>query len=277
MDLLLSLAGGVVAVVVINGLLLRYTALSSPVATLLVVLVTLGLYFPWTLLHWPGGDVVAIHLALYTLAAGVSGLFFHQFLRIKAADKPRFHWGPATICGFFAVLIGVDSVLLVLADRGLPGDVIAWLMPEPRLGEGRISMGFPGVVARDFHEKEAQFNAYLAERRRQAQRGWQVRKGWLATPVVGETAVFQVEVVDPQGAPVSGAEVVGDFMRPSDHTLDRAFAMEEVDPGRYRVALTLPEPGRWQLLLEIDKAGERHEVQATTTVAVEVEAAPAAS
>lgn len=262
MDLLISLASGALLIALVNGLLTWLTPLSALQSTLLVLLATLALYFPSAILYWQGGDVLAIHLAFYLLACALSGLYLH----LRQQPNNRMHWAPTIIIAFFAVLFVVDSVFIVLADRGPASALIKAVMPESRFGEGDISMAFPGTVYHDFQEKEAIFNTYLEQRRRQEERGWQVRKGWLSDPRSQAAKSFQVEVVDRVGAPVTGATVTGTFLRPADQRLDHEFAMDEVAPGRYRAELMLPAHGRWDLVLLIDRDGDLHEVRASTTL-----------
>jgi hypothetical protein len=66
---------------------------------------------------------------------------------------------------------------------------------------------------------------------------------------------------------VSGAEVTGRFLRTSNSRDDLDFAMTEAEPGEYRVDLTMPLHGLWQLVLRINRDGELHEIRADTSVA----------
>ncbi|NJN46300.1 MAG: hypothetical protein HC808_07290 [Candidatus Competibacteraceae bacterium] len=111
------------------------------------------------------------------------------------------------------------------------------------------------------------FNDYLAQRRRQEERGWRVQRGWLQRPVLGQPATFKLVVRTRNGEPVTNAEIHGRFLRPANSAQDTAFAMHETEAGVYLVDLQLPAAGRWDLVLHVDKADERHEIRATTTIA----------
>jgi nitrogen fixation protein FixH len=266
-DLLLSLFVGVGLIVVVNFLLVRFSSLDSIQAALVTVLATLGIYVPWAIFYWPGGDVVAIHLAIYLLTAFVCGLFMEKETGSSAEGRggKTFHWGPAVIIGFFVVLITVDSIFIVLAERGLPLSLIDQLLPEAHR-DREVSSVFPGVVSHDFQEKEELYNAYLKQVKHQRARGWHIKKGWLVRPVLGEPAVFRVAAETRRGEPIAGAQVSGRFLRPSDSQLDVSFTMQEIGPGIYQTILNLPAAGRWDLVLLVHKGQELHEVRARTSV-----------
>ena len=97
--------------------------------------------------------------------------------------------------------------------------------------------------------------------------GWQVNKGWLSDPVAGQQAPFQVQVSEADGAPLQFAQVSGIFQRPSDSRLDYSFAMQEIEPGLYRIILALPEPGTWDLVLTVKRGAQMHELHGSTSVA----------
>lgn len=125
---------------------------------------------------------------------------------------------------------------------------------------------FPGVISHDFHKKEALYNQYLQQVERQRQRGWQVDKGWLSEPVAGEPAVFRVAVRTREGEPLASASVTGQFLRPSTSKLDVAFELAEASPGVYESKLTLPAAGNWNLVLQVRKGEDLHEIRAGTRV-----------
>ncbi len=260
-----GLLGGVLGIAALYLVFRRFLRLGSPQAGFLVALITLAIYLPIALARWPGGDVFAIHLAIYLITAYGLGVIGHRRAAAAQAGGKRWQWGPALIVGFFVVVIILDGIFITLADRGLEGPLARWLLPEPGT-DTAVTSFFPGVIERDYQEKEAQFNAYLAKREAQAQRGWQVRKGWLEPPRAGEPTPFQIRIEDAEGRTVSEATIQGRFLRPSDAGQDQTVAFEEVEPGVYRDELSLPDPGRWRVLLEIRKDEAWHELRATTWV-----------
>ena len=100
----------------------------------------------------------------------------------------------------------------------------------------------------------------------QRERGWQVRKGWLSQPVAGQQVTFAVAVSDRDGRPVSAAAVSGRFLRSSNSRDDFDFAMSESAPGEYRAKLQMPLHGVWELVLQIRRGEDVHEIRAETSV-----------
>jgi nitrogen fixation protein FixH len=195
----------------------------------------------------------------------VCGIYFSSRNSLADASRKPWHWGPAAITGFFLVLIIVDSVLILLAARGLSPQLSTHLLPGAS-SKGPVSSVFPGEISHDFQEKEALYNVYLQQRRQQTARGWQVQKGWLTKPIQDEPTAFKVAAQTRHGEPLSGAVVTGQFLRPADSRLDKDFALSEVAPGVYQGNFSLPAPGRWNVVLFLQRDGETHEIRATTSV-----------
>ena len=266
-NLLLSLGIGIILLLLSFALIYRFTRLGGKEVALLVGLAALGLYIPLGILFWRGVDVFALHVALFLLAPYGLGIVTSRWESHSESERQRgwFHWAPATIVVFFIGIAVVDAVIISLADRGLSSGLAARLLPEPRSG-GKVSSLFPGTVYHDFHEKEALYNEYLDQLRLQRERGWQVKKGWLDVPVLGEGRLFQVEVRDRSGEPIESAAVTVEFLRPSDHRQDRRFSLHEISPGRYQGELALPQAGVWDVLILIRRGQDLHQIQGTTSV-----------
>jgi nitrogen fixation protein FixH len=266
--LLLSLGLGVGLISGANLLLFRFSTLNATPAAALVALAALGIYVPLAMISWPGGDVLAIHLAVYLLTSFVCGFFLGLREQTRAQGKSnsqRWHWGPAIIIGFFVCLLIVDSVFIILAERGLSPQLSTKLLPDPQ-EKGRVFSSFPGVVSHDFQKKETLYNAYLLQVKRQQERGWQIQKGWLSQPVLGKPATLKVVAKDRKGDPLTGAVVTGQFLRPADSRLDIDFTMQEKRPGVYQTNLKLPAAGLWNLVLQLRKHAEFHEIRASTSI-----------
>ncbi len=259
-DLLLGLALGVGAIFLANLGLIRFARTSAKQAAATVALVTVGLYVPYGILRWPGGDVFAIHLCIYLLVSFACGMLLGN----RSGGKGM-HWGPAAISGFFIFVAISGAVFVAVAERGLTPFLQDWLLPEAKSGR-EVTAVFPGVVSHDFHKKEALYNQYLQQVERQRQRGWQVEKGWLVEPKANEPTVLRVVARNREGEPITGAAVGGQFLRPSSSKQDVAFALTETDPGIYESKLLLPLAGSWNLVLQIRKGEDSHEIRAVTRV-----------
>lgn len=263
MEVLLTLPIGIAAQLLLFLLLNKAFRMAPKPAALIVALASVAVYVPYTILVWPGADVLALHLAVYLLVAYALGLVMgHR----AAGEKAGFHWAPAIIIAFFVVLVLFNGVLVVVSTQGLPEPLARALLP-PTVDERGVSSAFPGVVQNDFQKKEALYNAYLEQVQRQRARGWMVRKGWLGEARADHPSLFQVVVTDRDGRAVAGAEVRGAFLRPSDTRLDQPFTLTEVAPGQYRGEFALPVPGVWALALEVRRGEDVHEVRATTSIA----------
>lgn len=266
-DMLLSLVGGVVLVVLAFFTLKRFTRLRMDQCAALAALLGIGGYLAVSpSLSSTDADDIALHITVYLVTAYILGLLAGQRATAASGGRGRrFHWAPAVLVGFFGVVLATSAVTMIVSRDGLPAALNAWLLPP--ITDGTVQSAFPGVIPRDFQKKEALYNQYLEQVAAQQARGWQVRKGWLAAPVVNEPAVFQVALADRDGHELAGAVITGSFLRPSDSGKDQAFAMREVAPGLYQATLALPEPGAWELLLEVRRGDALHEVRARTTVA----------
>jgi nitrogen fixation protein FixH len=264
---LLALPLSAAAAVLLFALLYGLSPMNGRQVAVVVALVSLASLLIYSLLDWPGVDVLAMYVAVLMVTAYLLGIISHaREARGTGARGRWFHWAPAVIVIFFALLFALDGVLVVVSKQGLPESVANLVLPEPAQQQNRVRSVFPGTVANDFQKKEGLYNEYLQQVERQQQRGWQVSKGWLQVPVADRPAAFQVQVLEPDGAAVQYAAISGQFQRPSDSNQDTAFDMHEVEPGLYRVVLTLPEPGVWALVLKIRRGQQLHEVHASTSV-----------
>lgn len=267
LDMLSSLGSGVILVVLAFFTLRRFTRLRANQCATLAALLGIGGYLvAGPSLSSTSADAIALHVTVYLVTAYILGLLAaHRATAASGGRGRRFHWAPAVIIGFFGVVLVTSAITMVVSRDGLPAMLNAWL-PPPAAG-GAVQSVFPGVMPRDFQKKESLYNQYLEQVAAQRARGWQVRKGWLAAPVASVPAVFQVALADREGRGLAGAAISGSFLRPSDSRKDQAFAMHEVAPGLYQATLALPEPGAWELLLEVRHGKDLHEVRGRTAVA----------
>lgn len=256
---LLSLGLGLVLVVVGNCVLAPRLGGARSAAT--VTLLTLLIYVPYAMFAWPGADVFAIHLALYLVVNLGFAMLYGQEPRARGSS-----WAPTVIIGFFLTVAAANTVFLLVSEQGFSKGLARILLPEPRAHAGAVTSRFPGTMVPGVDARRRLYEGHVEQLQVQGTRGWTVRKGWLEAPVAGAPARFQVVLSDADGEPISGAAVVGDFLRPSDISADQRFSMRELRSGVYQAELSLPDPGRWSLWLRVHANGSDHELRGTTTV-----------
>ena len=266
-NLLVSLGVGVALAFIAFVLIYRFSRLSGKHVAAIVIFAVIGIYVPVSIFSWPGADVFAIHIALYVITPyGLGIVTTHWEARKEEERNGRwFHWGPMTIVLFFMFLVVVDSTIITLSDKGMSGKMASLLLPEPRTS-GDVTSFFPGTVSHDFHKKEALYNDYLRQLEAQAERGWQLKKGWTSSPLAGVPAVFRVQLADRDGNPLEAATVDVKFLRPSDKRRDARYTLDEVSPGVYEREITLPLQGIWNVVIRAEKGEALHENRGMTSL-----------
>lgn len=243
--------------------LLHWKAKKSALASAFLVL---GIYIPYAIIFWPGGDVFSIHLAIYSVVPYMLGIITHY--REQALDaqqrKQWFHWIPALFFLFFVVVVVVNMTLVSLSTSGMSSSMLQWLLPKQK-GEEYTSQ-FPGVISHDYQEKESQYNAYLEKLEAQKKRGWKIKQGWLVAPQKNKPAVFQLEAQDKDGHILTGLHASLKFLRPSNYKHDKEFVMQEVVDGIYQQAVNFELPGNWDVVIVLTKGDDIHEIRGDTFV-----------
>lgn len=263
-NLLLTLPLGIVLILLAFMLVRRSTRLSVLSVAMLVGMAMLLVVGVLGVMAWPGLDVFAIHIAIFLLAIYISAVFVGQ--RQDAAGQPlQRHWAPVALVVFFAVVILVNTLFVILADYGTDSIIGRWILPTQHDGSGVHSV-YAGNVSHDFREKEAQFNAYQVQREKQQQRGWQVQYGWRDTAIAGVPNVLLLSLTDKQDKPLVVEQVKGVFYYPGDSRMDTAFVMRSSGAGKYQAEVVMPHAGRWDMVLDIQRGADQHEIRATTDV-----------
>ena len=133
---------------------------------------------------------------------------------------------------FFAVVIGVNLVMMRLAIQTLPGT--------------EVDSAYSASLA---------YGKEIATARDQSERNWKVDAHVERSGQGGAT--LQVEVRDNTGRPMSGLTFQGRFERPTDRRADRPVELAETGIGIYRGNAETIAPGQWDLVLEGVAAGQR--------------------
>jgi nitrogen fixation protein FixH len=267
LDSLITLPLGILFIVVIFLLTRRVLGWGVfAIAGLLLILV-MAIYGVYAVLKWPGLDVFALHLALYTLTIFIVALISQQrsVAAKNTATAAKWHWGPIAIIGFFIAVILINTLFVMMAQQGTDTTLARWMLPAPSTAK-EVHSGFPGTVFHDFREKEDEFNQYQHLRHEQSQRGWRVRPGWQENAVAGTAATLLLEVLDKEGNALQVDTISGKLLYPANSRYDVSVELHRQKTEYYQAQVTLPKPGRWELVLTLRRGEERHEVIAHTDV-----------
>lgn len=208
-------------------------------------------YLLYSMQHWMGGDVLAIHFAVYLAAAGMLMVFGGM-----QRKGQKLHWAPRLILSFFVGLVVLNAVLLSIANRGLPEFFTNLLLPAP---EGqKVHTAFPGVLP---HDRNKSYAPHLQRVERQRDLGWQVRAEGFADLVAHRPGEVVVTVVDEHGAPLQAATVNVALWRMANSDDDRVVALTETAAGVYRADIELAEAGRWLMTVHVERGQDQHQSQ----------------
>ncbi len=136
----------------------------------------------------------------------------------------------AWIGGFFLVMFAANIALIYFALHTLRG----------------------GELENPYDASQA-FNKRIAEARAQDERGW---KADVLTRAEGPGERVMVEFHDRAGAPISDLAVTARFEHPFDAGEDRTASLVS-DGSNYEGVATPVPPGRWTLIIEATRGGER--------------------
>jgi hypothetical protein len=208
-------------------------------------------YLVYSSQHWGGGDVLAIHFAVYIAGAGLLTIF--GSLQRK---NQKMHWAPRLILWFFVGLVVLNAILLSIASNGLPGFLTRMLLPTP---EGqKVHTAFPGVLP---HDRNKSYEPHLEKVERQRNLGWQVTATGFEALVADRPGAVTVAVKDEQGAPLKGAMVNVALWRMANSDDDRVVALAEIAPGVYGAHIALEAAGRWLMTLHVERGQDHHQSQ----------------
>jgi len=136
------------------------------------------------------------------------------------------------VVSFFAVVIGVNVVMMRLAITTLPGT-----------------------------EVDSAYSASLAYQReilaahQQNARDWKVNAHIERKP--DGFAALTIDARDRSGAPLTGLAIFARLQRPVDRRADRVIEIAESGGGSYRGAAQSVAAGQWDLAIEADTDGKR--------------------
>jgi hypothetical protein len=235
----MTLFGGL-AVVVALFVAARALKLSAEIAGLIAAGIPLVAYMLMLFGHWPGLDVVAIHIAVFVVSAFVLVIFSRY-----RKQQTRLHWVPKALIAFFLVLVVVNAGLLYVSTNGLPVGIASLLLP----GKGKeiLHTGFSGTT-RHGQDAAKAVSADLSRQHRNDALGWQVRVEGLRQPAVGGNELY-IHIEDRDGRPLPG---LAGHMRVSRFGAKAvATPIVAASPGEYEARIAFDHPGMWVVELEL--------------------------
>jgi nitrogen fixation protein FixH len=137
-----------------------------------------------------------------------------------------------SLFGFFAVVVGVNGIMIALAISTMPG------LESERPYQAGIN-----------------YNVEIETARAQAARHWSVASH-IVRDASGRTSI-KVEAKDAAGIPVGGLTVTVRLARPTDQRADRVVSLDEREGGTYAGGAGDVAPGAWDVELEAGRGPER--------------------
>ncbi len=137
----------------------------------------------------------------------------------------------AMMLAFFAVVAGVNALMMTMAIRTMPG-----------------------LDARNGYEVSQRYNGEIARMAGQAARGWTAD---LSAVRVGGSAEIVFSVAERNNRAVNGLDVKARLMHPASRQLDRNVALAPVGDGRYAAVIPGVAKGQWTLAVDAGRDGER--------------------
>ncbi len=231
--------------------LLRVFRVANFWAAVLSGAIPFVLYIVYSTQHWAGGDVLAIHFAVFLANAGLLGVFGSM-----KQNKQTMHWGPKIIIGFFICLVISNAILLSVAGRGLPQSLTSMFLPSPE--NQRVHTAFPGIMP---HDRNKSYQPHLEQLQQQQALGWQLKLIGADTLSPGKQQQMLVQVRDEHGNAVTQAEVTLNFWRMANSRDDKVYPLVEQAGGEYAADVLLPDSGRWVAEVLVKQGDQRYRKQ----------------
>lgn len=215
------------------------------------LLPTLGM-IGYSMRHWPGGDVMAMHLTLYLATATLLSLAFGK----RQDHGQALHWAPVGIVIFFVLLSGLMAAFLGISSHGLPPDLAKLILPPA--GNRPVFTAFSGEVPHDEEAAKA-ITQQLKRVHRQKELGWRITVTGLDGMRLNEVRKIIADVVDAQNQPINGATVQLSLTRPGAGKAATQLHLLSSGNGRYETQLSVAEPGQWVANLSVAHGQDKFE------------------
>ena len=191
-----TLFGGL-AVAAVLFFVVRKVGLSNFWAGILSGVLPFIAYIAYSTQHWPGGDVLTIHFAVYLANAGLLIVFGGM-----QKKRESMHWAPKLIIAFFVGLVLLMAILLSISSRGLPDGLVRLVLPNP--SNGQVHTGFPGVIP---HDRNKLYESHVQDIEQQKNLGWHVDVQGLDALKNNLASNVVVKLSDKQNQPIIAAPI----------------------------------------------------------------------
>jgi hypothetical protein len=252
MNLLITIFGGMLLTALLYGAA-RLIKLTNFWAAVAAAGLPSTAYLFYAFAHWPGLDVVTMHVVAYPTVA----LLFFLLYESKPGKALNVHWVPKLLIGFFVVLTVLLGGFVYVAVNGLPLVLAQRLLPNVR---GKIvHTGFSGVVA---HGEEAA-NIVAQHREMQARLaklGWHVEVVGLDALDNSRSSEVRVFLRRADGSAVAGQHLRFALSRPGQPA-PTWQPMREVGGGDYHSSVILPAEGTWMASISFMADGKRIDLE----------------
>lgn len=256
MTTMTTLFGGLSAVLVLYGVGGLFRSLPPMLRAVLAAVIPLMAYFVLIVGRWPGLDVVAMHISVFSATA----LVLFAITQFRRRGGERMHWAPKLLIAFFVGLVFVNATLLQIATKGLPEPLARWWLGSKG---GAVYSGFSGAVPHGEGAAKA-VSSELSEAHRELQLGWQVKVSGLES--LGKVNPIQIRIRDRTGLPVERVDAEIRLLRPGATEPALTLPLKAQEAGVYTGVLTLPATGRWLAEIRLMQDGKlyNHSIQELT-------------
>lgn len=220
---------------------------------------TLGIMV-YSMSHWAGADMLALHLALYVATATVLTLSGSA----KAVAGSRMHWIPASFIAFFILLAVLMAVFLSVAMHGLPPGIAKWVLPNAK--DKTVYTAFSGEVPHD-EEAAKTVSQYMKKTEQQRLLGWKIEVSGLDGLHPGQAGSVVVSLRDKADQPLEDAAVQLMVTRPVGGQAEKTVEFAAQGGGKYQGQILLEQSGHWVAILRIVRGPDKYETAKEIRVA----------
>ncbi len=251
-----TLFGGLLAIVALyfSG---RRIGLSNYWSALLAGTFPFLVYLGYSMSHGFSGDVLAIHLAVYMVTAGVLGV-----LGGAHRKNEKMHWAPKLLIAFFALLVVFNAMLLSVSMHGLPSSIFGFFLPKHE--SQIVHTAFPGAVP---HDRNKLYEPHQQRLEQQRLLNWSVNSSGFDQLHQNVSSALTIRIADKEGQPISGAKVSLALWRMANSLDDRRYDLLEGKDGEYAVTIAVANAGKWIADLYIERGKDSYVMQLPVIVA----------